>query len=445
MDQPEIKHTFFTKHIELLKKSKFFKDVSLVFITNIISNALNFFGFLLVAKALSSDDYGRLATILAVVTGISDLSNLGMNASTIRFTAIFKSKKESGKINSLLSTVFTNICLISLLIIGVFLIFSAPVTELFLKDTTYKGLIIISSFGILIALLYSFFSSVFQGLQDFKSYFIYNVLLSVLKISFVAGFFFFVGLNLTNVVIILVFLPVFSVISSFYFLKPYRISPLLYDRSLQKETFSFGKWMLLWSVAAILQSRVSTYLLASMMNVTEVSYYDIAKKFSNIVMFGMGAFATVLNTKLASLTDRQKIREFVSKSKLVVLGFTVVLLASAFLFPIFLKFLYGDKYGGAFIPMSIIMVSLISYVWTLPYNSGLYSLGKSKVFFIQAVAGLVIESGISIILIPKFGAVGASVSFGITYALVLLMSIFYFKKYISEKTPEEKDDKSTDE
>lgn len=425
------------KYSERLKNSKFFKDVSLVFITNIISNALNFFGFLLIAKALTNDDYGRLATILAVVTGISDLSNLGMNAATIRFTAIFKSKNETGKINSLLSTVFTNISLISILLIGVFLIFSAPITELFLKDSTYERLIIISSFGILIALLYSFFSSVFQGLQDFKSYFIYNVLLSVLKISFVAGFFFFVGLNLTNVVIILVFIPVFSVISTFYFLRQYRISPLLYNRSVQKETFAFGKWMLLWSIAAIMQSRVSTYLLASMMNVSEVSYYDIARKFSNIVMFGLGAFATVLNSKLSSITNKEIIKDLVRKSKFITFGFSFALLAGAFLFPLFLKFLYGDKYDGAFIPMSIIMVSLISFVWTLPFNSGLYSLGKSKVFFIQAVAGLIIESGISIILIPKFGAVGASVSFGITYALVLLISIFYYNKYISEKTGDE--------
>ena len=110
------------KYSGRLKNSKFFKDVSLVFITNIISNALNFFGFLLIAKALTNDDYGRLATILAVVTGISDLSNLGMNAATIRFTAIFKSQNETGKINSLLSTVFTNISLISVLLIGIFLI-----------------------------------------------------------------------------------------------------------------------------------------------------------------------------------------------------------------------------------------------------------------------------------------------------------------------------------
>lgn len=425
------------KYRERLKTSKFFKDVSLVFVTNIISNGLNFFGFLLIAKALSNDDYGRLATILAVVTGISDLSNLGMNAATIRFTAIFKSQNETGKINSLLSTVFTNISLISILLIGVFLIFSGPVTELFLKDSAYKGLIIISSFGIFIALLYSFFSAVFQGLQDFKSYFLYNVLLSVLKISFVAAFFFFAGLNLTNVVIILVFIPAFSVISTFYFLRQYRISPLLYNRSVQKETFAFGKWMLLWSIAAILQSRVSTYLLASMMNVSEVSFYDIARKFSNIVMFGLGAFATVLNSKLSSITDRETIKELVRKSKLITIGFSFVLVAGAFLFPLILKFLYGNKYEGAFVPMSIIMVSLISFVWALPFNAGLYSLGKSKIFFIQAVAGLIIESGISIILIPQYGAIGASLSFGITYALVLLISIFYYKKYISEKTADE--------
>jgi O-antigen/teichoic acid export membrane protein len=312
-------------------------------------------------------------------------------------------------------------------------LFSSTITELFIKDSAYTGLIIISSFGILIALLYSFFSSVFQGLQDFKSYFIYNILLSVLKISVIAIFFFFVGFNLTNVVIILVFIPVFSVISSFYFLKPYRVSPLLYNRSIQKETFSFGKWMLLWSIAAILQSRVSTYLLASMMNVTEVSYYDLAKKFSNIVMFGFGAFGTVLNSKLAGITDRAELRKFVNKLKLVILGLTVILIISSILFPLFLNFLYGEKYSGAFIPMGIIMLSLIGYVWTLPYNSGLYSLGKSNIFFIQALAGLVIETTISVILIPKFGAVGASVSFGITYAIVLIISIFYFRKYINEK------------
>lgn len=428
--------SFFTNHFKSLKNSKFFKDVSLVFVANTLSNALNFAGFLMITKALSSEDYGRLATILALVTGISDLSNLGMNASTIRYTAIFKSKGETSKINALLSTVFTNIMLISIAIIFVFLMFSPQITELFIKEASYSNLIIISSVGILIALLYSFFSSVFQGLQDFKTYFIYNTLLSIVKISVIVSFYFYVGFSLTNVVIILVFLPILSVLSSFFFLKNYRISPLLYNRKVQKETFAFGKWMMLWSIAAILQSRVSTYMLASIMNVTEVSYYDLAKKFSNIVMFGLGAFGTVLNSKLAGITKHEEIKNLVRRSKFVVLGLTGLLLLSAILFPVFLQFLYGGKYDGAFIPMGIIMVSLISYVWTLPYNSGLYSLGKSHVFFIQAVTGLVIESIISLLLIPKYGAVGASISFGITYSLVFLMSIYFYKKYISEKSGE---------
>ncbi len=422
----------FKKYYFKIKYSKFVKDVSLVFVANLTSNAINFLSFLIIARVLSNDDFGRLAVIMAIITGISDISNLGMNATTIRYTAIFRSKNESEKISILLSTVFTNILAIGILIVISFSVFSKFLTEVFLRDTDYNLFMILSSFGIIVALQYSFFSAVFQGLQRFKSYLYFTIILSLIKITLVIFIYFSGAFNLLNVFLILAFTPLVSILISKIWLRDYRISPFLYKRSMVKETFGFSKWIILWSFCTIIQSRVSTYLLASLTTMAEVSFYDMSKKLSNIIMFGLSSYASVLNTRLASITNKTELLFTVKRNKLVPVAVSGVLILSMFLFPLFLGFFFGTKYDGAIYPLAIILFGLIFYVWTFPYNSGLYSLGKSNTFFYQALIGLIIESGLAVLLIPSYGAIGAAISFVITYIVVMILSMFYFRKYIKE-------------
>jgi O-antigen/teichoic acid export membrane protein len=233
-----------------------------------------------------------------------------------------------------------------------------------------------------------------------------------------------------NVFLVMAFTPLLSILTTKLWLRGYKISPFLYKRSMIKETYSFSKWIFLWSICAILQSRVSTYLLASLTTMTQVSFYDMSKKLSNIIMFGLGSYSSVLNTRLASITSKIELLDKVKKTKYVTVLISAVLGLSIFLFPLTLKLFFGTKYDGAIVPLGIILFGLIFFVWTFPFNSGLYSLGKSKVFFYQALAGMVIESGLAFLLIPSYGAVGASISFVITYFIVMLISVFYFKKYI---------------
>ena len=420
------------KYYSRVRNSKFAKDVSLVFVANLTSNAINFFSFVIIAKYLTNDDFGRLAVIMAIITGISDISNLGMNATTIRFTAIFKSKNETEKINTLLSTVFTNILVISVIVIAVFFFASGFLTELFIKNSEYTSYLMLSSFGIAVALLYSFFSAVFQGLQRFNYYMYFTIVLSVLKIALIVLILFADSFTLLNVFLIIAFTPIISILFSKIWLRDFKINPFLYKRSMIKETFGFSKWMFLWSICAIFQSRISTYLLASLTTMTQVSFYDMSRKFSNVLMFGLGSYSSVLNTRLASITERNELLNKVKKTRYITILISFALAASVFLLPLGLKLFFGSKYDGAIYPLGIILIGLIFFVWTFPYNSGLYSLGKSKVFFYQALFGLGIEAGLAYLLIPNYGAIGAAISFVITYMIVMLMSIFFFRKHIKE-------------
>ena len=420
------------KYYLRLKNSKFFKDVSLVFIANLTSNGINFLSFLIIAKILSNDDFGRLAVIIAIITGISDISNMGMNATTIRYSAMFKSKNETENVNVLFSTIFTNILGISVLIVGLFFLFSNLVTNLILKDNSYNTYIILSSLGISVALFYSFFSAVFQGLQKFNSYLYFTITLSVLKISLIVTIYFLKAFTLMNVFLIISYTPLLSILISKFWLKGYKISPFLYKRAMVKETFGFSKWMFLWSVFSIIQSRVGTYLLASFTTMTEVSFYDMSKKLSNVFIFALGSYGSVLNTRLASITKKSELLDKVKKTKYVIVFASFFLIISVFLFPLIIKLIFGTKYDGAIYPLSIILIGLIFHIWSYPFNSGLYSLGKSKVFFYQAIAGVISEIVMGFLLIPAYGATGAAISFVITYIIVLVMSILYFNKYIKE-------------
>jgi O-antigen/teichoic acid export membrane protein len=150
-------------------------------------------------------------------------------------------------------------------------------------------------------------------------------------------------------------------------------------------------------------------------------------------MVGITAYGTVLNPKLSSILDFKQLLHEIKKAKLISFIMSLLLILGVFMGPIVIRLFFQNKYEGAIIPLKIMLVSLIPYVWCLPFNSALFAIGKSSVFFYGATLGLVINSVSSVLLIPKYGAIGSSISFSTLNLLGLIVALIFFNIYFKEK------------
>lgn len=412
-------------------RARLIKDVSTVFLGSTLSRLLNFISFLLIAKGLSVPDYGILSVLLSLIATLGDLVNSGLTASTMRYTAIFNEQKEKEKIGKLLSTSILNTIILTLIVVIVTIFASGFLSQLLFK-ADYRFLLVISAVGILTTFLYSNLNSILQGLQDFKGMFILSLVFGIERLIPISLLFFGQQMSIPAMVFLFAFTPFTPILIGLWLIisrHKVPVSLFKYDIGIVKEMFDFGKWMSLWSVVAIVQSRMDVYLLSILTTTTQVALYDVSGKFVSIVGMGLGAYANVINPKIASFTDKEKIKNEIRKIVKVTALLTLGLVVGFIVLPFVIQIIFGPKYDGSLLPLRIMLGGLVFYLWTFPFNSALYAIGKSNSFFFTALFQLIANTIASLVFLPSFGAVGASFSYVIVNAVALAGSYFFYRKY----------------
>ncbi|GEM_PF-3430207 len=409
------------------------KNVSTLFIGNILSRGLNLVSFILIARGLSVNDYGTLTVILSVISTMGDLINSGLTASTMRFTSLFFGQNDKAKIARLLSTTIINTGIVTVLFVIISIIFSAPLSQLFLQGN-FQILLIVAAFGLFTTFLFSNLYSMLQGLQDYSGMVILTALYGIERLVAISILLLLGTLTIPSGVLLFVVTPFIPIIFALFRLwKLHGIPTYLgnYDTKIIREMFQFGKWMSAWSVVAIVQSRMDIYLLSSLTSSAQVSYYDVAQKFSSVIGMGLGAYANVVNPKIAQISDRTVLKKEVRKFLKVTLLMSTLLFVGIVVIPPIISILFGNKYDESIVPLRIMLFGLFFYMLTFPFNSAMYALGKSQVFFYTVVFQLIANSIASYFFLPLFGAVGASYSFVVVNIIAFLSSYLFYRKFIN--------------
>jgi O-antigen/teichoic acid export membrane protein len=426
--------TFWNNAIKVVKK-KTFRNTSIVGFSSFLSKIITFITIAVLARQLTVKEYGILTVLLSITITITDLVNSGLNASLIRYTALYKSQNNIEKISRLFSTSLLNVSLISFLAIVSIIIFSPFLSRMLFKQDI-SSLVALSSIGIVTSFLFSIYSAILQGLQQFSKGFVVNIALNISRLLFIIMLMCSHGLSLINILLVFVLTPLIPALVGHFFLRRLPISIFHYDTAILRETFVFGRWMVLWSIIAVIQARLDIYLLGPLSDPTQVSYYDVAQRFISFILIGIAAYATVLNPKLASLTSKTDIMKETNKAKAVCAIITICLIVSFLVFPSLITAFFGVKYAKSLLPFRILTISLIPYTWCMPFTSALYAIGKSYVFFVLALIGLLLNVCLSLRLVPTFGAIGSAISNTLLNSCGLCVTLFFYAKYFHGREAE---------
>lgn len=403
---------------------------STIFIANVINKGLGFLIFFLLAKTMGVQEYGKLTVVLAIISTISELVASGLNSSLVRYASIYKNKGDNYKLSALLTTSFINLIILGLIFIAIINAFSSAISDVLFHTYSYSEYVAISSYGILFTLLYSMYANLYLGLQQYKQYFFSSILLQVIRLLALAATVWIYDDSIQTILVVFILTPMFSFVLCYLFEKNILIRLKHYDFEVLKEIFSFGKWVVLWGVVAVAQSKMDIYLLANLTTVEQVAYFDVALKFLSIVMIFFGAYGTALNPKMATLKKSDEIKMLVRSTYKMMYLMMLLLGLSFFLLPIMIELIFADKYTETIFPMRIMLASLFFYVWTLPFNASVYAIGKSQVFFYSALAVMVVNLISSLYFIPKLGAIGAAISYSLVNLTALLASYLFYKYFI---------------
>lgn len=424
------------------KLNKYLKDNQLVkksLITLIIRGlgvVLSFGIALYITNNFDSSGVGKYEISRQVLNIFGSLALLGLNEAIIYYSGVFHAKKSISSIKKLYKQMISIIAIVAVLLFLVYIFgLKFILLNIYDEDTQviiYKTFIILGFHGITM-LNIDFYRAInrIEASELFRNIF--------------RTIFFFFGL------IILVYFDKKELLVDAFLLNYIFIgivSTILVIKSFQKIPFQenqvgFSKKeivkrsfpMTISAVAFLLLQSTDILILKKYVSFSEVAYYGIAAQITKIIALVLYSVNAVFANKIAELFELQNFAELkktIKQSTRLIFIMTTPVTLVMLIFSDFFLGLFGAEYVAAQPALNILLIGQIFNCGTGTVGMYMNMTGEQNKLQIILVIALVANLILNILLIPKFGLVGAAYSTaGTTIAWNIYCALYlYFKKGI---------------
>lgn len=401
--------------------TKLFKDLSVVFSENVITKALNFVIILLLTRILGPEDYGKYSFIFVSMAFISGVFDFGMENTAVRFSG-----KEKTLRNSIFGLYFiTKIFIISGVILS--LIFFGDNIFGYIKKSNLIEYIPFLIIGIIGESLFFVNDTYLQAIQKYK----FRAILNISKYSLNVIFICILALKkivYLKYIFCMYFIPL--IITLFFIPQYIEFVKSYFQNKLPIELFSnildYEKWMFTTSIGINLLQRVDFFMLAYWVNYAQIGIYNAATQLSAIFSFLPYVFGKVMLPKMAELKEIE-IFNFIKRISKPLIITSLFMLICIPLVDYIVPFLLGKEYLTTIPVLKLLLLAFITAFIVAPIEQALYSLGKPQIITKGRFLQLFVIIVLNVIIIPKFGIIGAAFNMLFVKTLYLLLIINLFK------------------
>ena len=177
-------------------------------------------------------------------------------------------------------------------------------------------------------------------------------------------------------------------------------------------------------------------MLGSMVEIRELGFYQSAESIMTIPTALIAAFATVMLPRMSKLYSDGSTKD--ANKYIMISLWAAAIIVSAFAFgifsvaPNFVPLFYGPGFEPCILLLRILMFATIFLALANVVRSQILLPRKyDKVFVISIFAGAGINLILNFILIPNYGAVGASIATVAAEAAVFLVQTIYCAKFVA--------------
>ena len=269
--------------------------------------------------------------------------------------------------------------------------------------------------------------SIFMGMDRIVDQSIGDLLYGGLTfLLFLIGFIFLH--NVDRLAVILVGMVIAMGIGIAYFIKQYNKVDFAKNLDLKfiYSAYSFGIRVFLSSIIIMLLIRVDIILIKKMLGFREVGIYSIAAHIVDMLQVASNLVGGYLFVKLSDTEDDFTKWQLMKK---IMMLFGAFLTVANLAFVLLGKFLLRILYGIDFVPAYGV------YLWLVPasyglsfgsfFNNYLNSKGFPPITILIPAISLGLNIGLNLLMIPRWGLIGAAIASGIAYLLWFFLIIIY--------------------
>ena len=201
-----------------------------------------------------------------------------------------------------------------------------------------------------------------------------------------------------------------------------------------KEISWFGFYVVLANSIGMTNTQIDSLMIGHFMTEADVGYYAVAIIFMQGVILLPQAIQSVTTPLIAIHYRKREFEKIQQLIKNTMLKTFVIIVCISVILAVFGKFLIGLIFTEEFLPAYTPMVILlIGYSICAPIGSvgnTLTCVGKVNVVFKVTALAALINTVLNLMLIPKYGIVGAAVATSISQISTLVIHLSFIKKYV---------------
>ena len=409
-------------------KQTIFKNTFWLAVSTVINKLLALVLLIYAARILGATGYGKFTFALAFVSLLMIFSDFGLSPIVTREFAREKEKKE--ELYSILS-------LKILLAFGTFiLIFLASFFITSAKDT--QMIILILAFFLLANSFIGICHSFFHARQKME----YEALFETLQVLMIFGLGFLVLFkfpSVENLGYAYLFSSLVALISVLFFFH-FKIFPLKikWDFLVWRKFLKMSWPLALIGLFGVIYSYTDSVMLGYWNLLAETGWYNAAYKIVMAGLIPMGLIAASFYPALSKFSKESK--EKFQKAwnyelEIMILLALPLVVGGMLLAPKIIYSFYSLEFTPSILAFQILILTAgIIFLYRPFYDAMIVLNQQAKTFWIT-IAGAVANVILNLILIPKYSLYGAAVATVITNFLILLIIIFYTRKFTFVRLP----------
>lgn len=383
---------------------------------------------ILLARGLGKEARGQYTLIILLPELLLTFTSLGIAPATIYFVghgdfSITRVIKNNTFLSITLSIVSSTIGIILILIAS---------DHLF--PNVSRWYLLLSLLSIPISLLLTSLISIFQGMQDFKSFNLIGMASQLLFLVLILIMVWWQNGQLLGALTAYIttnFLTLMLVLGLLWvrYRPSIDLSQIL-DQRYIRHLFSYGALAHLANIFSFLNYRIDNLILNTLAGSGQVGIYSVAVGMGERFWIPATAISSVLLPRIASLEGQEDTRKLITPimSRLV---FWLSLAMAIIIWPLIswiISLLYSTEFQEAASPFRFLLPGIVFLNTTKILSNDIAGRGKPHINVYQSAIALSFNIVANIILIPKLGASGAALSSTISYSLLAILTIFAYRR-----------------
>lgn len=401
---------------------------AIVGVGTIAGNVFKYGNNFMIQRAFGPAPYGLYTLSFAIVTLISSIFNLGLDDAMVRYTSVYRGKKQPRLLRGL--AIFCSaLAGVAGLLGAVLLLYFTPYIAHVRGSDEVVPILLIMVPIIPLTCMQVIWSAGLQGFKAFKWRVLTQRLLipGVLLLLLVPVLLFFH--NITSVAIaLLLSILICTMISLFFFFRQLTRYSNQTARGFElREWIGFAIPNFLTSVIDTVLDSVDTVLLAvfAISNVA-IGQYGAAIRIAIFVSMPLQSFNTMFSPTIAELHSKGEKQKLSTMFKIVTkwaLTFSLPIFWIAVLFSEPLLGISGSGFSPAWPLLIALAIGNLINVGTGSVGYMLLMTGHQKITFLNSLVAIVFNIALGVILIPRYGAMGVAIATGVALSIVNLMRL----------------------